>query len=111
MSAEQYIIEYKNITLIIIEIIKSEEYEKLDKIFQQRQIILDKMNTANYSKEELNKYYLKYELEKLNKLLTSEMNVKRKYLLGKLKENKKKQVGMSGYNNISAKAVFLSKTI
>ena len=39
----------------------------------------------------------------------SEMNVKRQELLEKIKENKKRQVAMKGYNNLSAKAVFLSK--
>lgn len=111
MNVEEHFINYKNITLIILEIIKSEEYEKLDKMFCQRQLILEKIKTANYSKGELNKYYLEYGLEKLNELLESEMKVKREYLLEKMKQNKKRQVGMAGYNNISAKAVFLSKKI
>ncbi|MPQ32560.1 hypothetical protein E4V42_14090 [Clostridium estertheticum] len=111
LNIEEHFINYKNITLIIIQTVKAEEYDKLDEIFLQRQLILDEMNTANYSKEELNKYYINYGIEKLNKLLASEMKVKREYLLKKIKQNKKKQAGMAGYNNISAKAVFLSKKI
>ena len=111
LNIEEHFIKYKNITLIIIQKVKAEKYDELDEIFYQRQLILDEMYTANYSKVEMNEYYLKYEIEKSNKLLGSEMKIKREYLLKKMKQNKKRQVGMAGYNNISAKAVFLSKKI
>lgn len=109
MNLEENFIKYKDITLTIIEGVKSEEYEQLDEIFQQRQLILDDINKINYSKEELNKFYLQYDIDKLDKTLASEMNVKRQELLEKIKENKKRQVAMNGYNNLSAKAVFFSK--
>ena len=109
LNLEENFIKYKDITLTIIETVKAEEYEKLDEIFQQRQLILDNINKINYSKEELKKFYLQYDIEKLDKTLASEMKVKREDLLEKIKENKKRQVAMKGYNNLSAKAVFLSK--
>jgi hypothetical protein len=109
LNLEENFIKYKDITLTIIEGVKSEEYEQLDEIFQQRQLILDDINKINYSKEELNKFYLQYDIDKLDKTLASEMNVKRQELLEKIKENKKRQVAMNGYNNLSAKAVFFSK--
>lgn len=109
LNLEENFIKYKDITLTIIEIVKQEEYEKLDEIFQQRQLVLDDMNKINYSKEELKKFYLKYEIENLEKVLASEMGVKKEDLLEKIKENKKRQVAIIGYNNLSAKAVFLSK--
>lgn len=111
LSLEENIIKYKDITLSIIEIVKSEKYEKLNENFNQRQLILKDMNKSNYTKKELNTYYLRYEIEKLNKILSSEMRVKRLSLLKKIKSNRNKQVGMAGYNNISATAVFLSKKI
>ncbi|MDR3593985.1 flagellar protein FliT [Clostridium sp.] len=109
MNLEENFIKYKDITLTIIEAVKSEEYELLDEIFQQRQLILDNINKINHSKEELKKLYLKYDIDKLDKTLASEMKVKRQYLLEKMKENKKRQVAMNGYKNLSAKAVFLSR--
>jgi hypothetical protein len=109
LNLEENFIKYKEITLTIIETVKGEEYEKLDQIFQQRQLILDDINKINYSKEELKKFYLQYNIDKLDKTLTSEMKSKRQDLLEKIKENKKRQVAMKGYNNLSAKAVFLSR--
>ena len=111
LNLEENFIKYKDITLTIIETVKAEEYEKLDEIFQQRQLILDDMNKINYSKEELKKFYLQYEIENLEKVLASEMKVRKDDLLKKIKQNEKRQVGMAGYNNLSAKAVFLSKEI
>lgn len=111
MNLEENFIEYKDITLTIIEKVKVEEYEKLDGIFRQRQLILDDMNKNNYSKEELKKFYLKYEIENLEKVLSSEMKVRKSDLLKKIKQNEKRQLGMAGYNNLSAKAVFLNKEV
>ncbi|MBK5240389.1 MAG: hypothetical protein JJD95_04155 [Clostridium sp.] len=111
MNLEENFIKYKNITLIIIKIVKAEEYEKLEESFAQRQLILNDISKMSYSKEELKKFYLQYEIENLEKVLTSEMKVRKSDLLKKIKQNEQKQVGMAGYNNISAKAVFLSKEI
>ena len=111
MNLEENLIKYKNITLTIIETVKAEQYEKLDEVFQQRQFILDLMNNENYSKEELKKFYLQYEIENLDKTLASEMEIRKDDLLEKIKENKRRQAGMAGYNNLSTKAVFLSKEI
>ncbi|MDR3593983.1 flagellar protein FliT [Clostridium sp.] len=109
MNLEESFIKYKDITLTIIEGVKSEEYEQLDEISNQRQLILDNINKINHSKEELKKFYLKYDIDKLDKTLASEMNIKRQELLEKIKESKKRQTAMNGYNSLSAKAVFLSK--
>jgi len=111
LNLEENFTKYKDITLTIIETVKADEYEKLDEIFQQRQLILDDMNKINYSKEELKEFYLQYEIEKLEKVLISEMKIRKVGLLKKIKQNEKRQVGMAGYNNIPAKAVFLSKEI
>jgi len=111
LNLKENLIEFKNITLTIIEKVKAEEYEKLDEIFAQRQLILDDINKINYLKEELKKFYLQYEIENLEKELAFEMKFKQVNLMRKIKENEQRQVGVAGYNNISAKAVFLSKQI
>ena len=111
MNLEEIFIKYKDITLNIIEIVKAEEYEKLDELFKERQLTLDDMNKANSSKEELNKFYSQYKIEQLEKKLAYGMKVKKIDLIKKMKANENKQVGMARYNNISAKAVFLSKQI
>lgn len=109
LNLEESFIKYKDITLNIIEIVKADEYEKIDEMFQQRQLILEDISKINYSKEELKKFFFKYEIENLEKVLAFEMRVKKEDLLEKIKENKKRQVAMASYNNFSAKAVFLSK--
>lgn len=111
LNLEENCVKYKDITLAIIEAVKANEYEKLDKIFQQRQLILDNISEINYSKEELKKFYFKYEIDKLDKILDSEMNFKKEDLLKEIKENEKRQMGVNGYNNLVARAVFFSKEI
>ena len=109
MSLEENFIKYKDITLTIIETVKAEEYEKLDETFQQRQLILDDMNKINYLKEELRTFHLKYEIENLEEKLASEINIRKGELLKKIKQTEQRQAATVGYNNLSAKAVFLSK--
>jgi hypothetical protein len=111
LNLEENFIKYKDMTLVIIQTVIAEEYEKLDESFNQRQLILDDINKINYSKEELKKNYLKYDIENLEKMLVSKIKIKKQDLLEKIKENQKTQVGNRGYNNLSAKAVFLSKKI
>ena len=111
MNLEGIFIEYKNITLAIIETVKADEYEQLDENFHKRQLILDDMNKISNSKEELKKFYIQYEIENLEKVLANEMKLRKADLLNKIKQNEKRQLGMAGYNNVSAKAVFLSKEI
>ncbi|MBU3098608.1 MULTISPECIES: hypothetical protein [Clostridium] len=111
MELEEDFIKYKGITLNIIKIVKAEEYEKLDELFNQRQLVLDDMNKINYLKEELKKFYVQYEIEKLEKKLALEMKARKVDLLKKMKANENKQRGMASYNNMPSKAVFLSKEI
>lgn len=111
MKLEKNFIEYKEITLTIFEAVKTGEYEKLEKMFQQRQLILNDIDKNDYSKEKMNKLYLKYELENEYKVLASEMKIKKYDLLKKIEKNKKRQIAVAGYNNISSKAVFLSKEV
>lgn len=111
LNLEENFIEYRDLTLTIIKTVKEEEFEKLDEIFQQRQLVLHDMNKIDCLKEELKKFYLQYGIENLEKMLASEMKVRKGDLLKKIKQNEKRQVGMAGYNNLSAKAIFLSKEV
>ena len=108
---EENFIEYKVLTLKIIKTVNVGEYERLEEIFQKRQLILDGMNKSNYLKEEMNKLYIKYEIQNLEKILAVDIKVKEKDLLKKIDKNKNRQIVVTGYNNISAKAVFLSKEV
>lgn len=109
LDLEGKVVKYKNVTLTIMEIVNSENYEKLDEFFSQRQLILDEMNRLNYSKGELKKFYLKYNLDKLNKTLEEEIKKRKEELLIKIKENQKRKRAMNGYSNLQAKSVFLSR--
>lgn len=109
MNFEETFIKYKEITLTIIQIVKTEEYEKLDEFFKQRQLILDNISNLYSSKEELKQLYIKCDIDKLEKVLEEEMKNKKEELLTKIKENQKRKIAMNGYNNLQAKAVFLSR--
>lgn len=111
MNFEQNLIEYRKITITILDTVKSEEYEKLDGLFNERQLLLDNIKSINYTGEELKKLYYQYEIDKLDRSLFEEMKTRKDELLNKIKENKKRQTGMMEYNNLSVKAVFLSKEI
>ena len=111
MNLDESFIKYKDITLTIVETVKVEEYEKLDELFNRRQLILDTINKVNPQKEELRKVYLKYNIDYLEEKLEIEIKFRKASLLKKMKQNENKQVGMAGYNKLSAKAVFLSKQI
>ena len=111
LEIEEQFVQYRNITLTIIETVKAENYEKLDELFSKRQFILDNINKLTYSKEELNKFYLKYDIYKLDETLEEEMKKRKKELLEKIKENQKRRIVMNGYNNLQARAVFLSKEL
>lgn len=108
MELEESLVRYKEVTLNIFQVIKSEKYEELDKCFEKRQMILDNIS-KNYSKDELKRIYFELELDKIDKKLASEIEVKKEDLLKKIKENKKRQRAMNGYNSLSTRAVFLSK--
>jgi hypothetical protein len=109
LELEESFVKYQNITLTIMEVIKVEEYEKLDEFLKQRQLLLDSINKLNCSKEELKKFYEKYNINNLDKALEKEMKDKKEELLVKIKENQKRKTAMNGYNNLQAKAVYLSK--
>ncbi|WP_419292811.1 hypothetical protein [Clostridium diolis] len=109
VNLEKSLIEYKKITLTISEIIKSDNCEKLDELFKQRQTILDNIKQTKYSEEELKDFYLKYNIYELDKELEKEMKSEKEELLNKIKENQKRRIAMNGYNNLQNKAVFLSK--
>lgn len=109
MEIGEYFEKYKNITLSIMEIIKAEKYEKLDEFFSQRQLVLDKLSELNCSKEELNKFYLEYNIGKLDKTLEEEIKKRKEDILEKIKGNQKRKIALNEYNNLQAKAVFLSR--
>jgi len=111
MNLEENIKEYKSITLNILNVVKAEEYEKLDEMFKQRQVILDNTKKWSYTKEELSNLYFLYEIEKLDKILASQIEAKKNALIDKIKENEKRKIAARSYNNLSGRAVFLSKEI
>lgn len=109
MNLEQNIVEYKNITLAIMELVKVEEYEKLEGLFKERQFILDNISKLDYLKEEFKEFILKFRINELEEALENEMKNKKEDLLIKIKQNQKRRTAMNGYNNLQAKAVFLSR--
>ncbi|EHJ01507.1 hypothetical protein CDLVIII_5016 [Clostridium sp. DL-VIII] len=109
MELEECFVKYKSITLTIMEAIKSENYENLDELFGQRQLILDNIKELNGSKEEMKKIYLQCNIEQLEKSLEEEIKKRKDEILVKIKENQKRKTAMNGYNNLQSRAVFLSK--
>lgn len=111
MNIEESIKEYRNITLSILDAVKTEDYEKLEEMLGERQIILDNTKDLSYTKEEYIKVYYQYEIDKLDKVLMSEMEEKKNAIKDKIQENRKRKIATKSYNNLSGRAVFLSKEI
>lgn len=110
MNLDENFAKYKDITLTIMQTVKTENYENLDGFFRKRQLILDNISNLNYSKEELKDCCLKYRIYELEQTLEKEIKCEKEELLRKIKENQKRKMAMTGYNNnLQAKAVFLSR--
>jgi hypothetical protein len=92
-----------------MEMIREEEYEKIDEFLKQRQLVLDDIKKMNCSREELKEFYVKYNIDKLDQTLEKGMKTKKEELLGKIKESQKRKIAMNGYNNLQVRAVFLSR--
>lgn len=111
MELEQQFIEYRDITLIIINEVKNENYDDLEEFFFKRQTILDNIIKDAHEKEQLNLICGKLNINKLEKTLEAEIKIRKEKLLDKIKESQKRRMVMSGYNNLQARAVFLSKEL
>ncbi|OCA96805.1 flagellar protein FliT [Clostridium beijerinckii] len=109
MELEECFNRYNDITLTIIETVESDDYERLDELFEQRQSILDNIKNSNCSKEEMKRIYLKYNIDELEKKIEEEMKKRKEEALDKLKKSQERKVAMNGYNNLQARAVFFSK--
>lgn len=111
MELEEQFKEYRNITIIIIKEIQNENYEVLEEFFSKRQKILDDIAQSSYEIKELNQIYLKFNIEQLEKVIEEEIKNRKEDLLDKIKESQKRRIVMNGYNNLQARAVFLSKEL
>ena len=109
LELEENFLKYKQITLSVMEVIKMENYETLDDLFKQRQLILDNIKNLNHSQDELKKVYVKYNIDELEKTLEKEIIKRKEELLNKIKANQKRRMALNGYNNLQAKSVFLSR--
>ncbi|EJO5346078.1 flagellar protein FliT [Clostridium botulinum] len=111
MDLENLIKEYKIISLEIKDALDNDNLDALDILLDQRQKIIDTLDTTNFNIEKLKEAYKKYEIFELDKLIFEQMNSQKIQLRKKIFEVEKGKKVTRGYNDINTKAVFLTKEI
>ncbi|EPY2277528.1 hypothetical protein ACXAT3_002271 [Clostridium sporogenes] len=111
MDLDNFIKEYKTISLQIKESLDNDNLDSLDILLEQREKIINNVDITNFDKEELKEAYEKYEVFELDKLILEEMKLQKNELKKKILEIQKSKKITKGYNGLNTKAVFLTKEI
>lgn len=111
MKLEELFQQYKDISLRIFKIIDEDDLNQLDKLILERERILEEISKINEDREKLKVLYEKADLLNIENLIRKKMETN----LGQIKEDilklKKRKEANKKYNNLNAKAVFLSKKV
>lgn len=109
---DSMLIEYKNKTLEIIENVKTEKFDLIEKNFYERQQIIQKINSINYSKEEFLLISEELDLLKVEEKINKIMNEKRDKLKAEIESFLKVKNANSSYKKSSyVDSIFLNKKI
>lgn len=111
MDLDNFIKEYQTISLQIKESLDNDNLDSLEMLLNQREKIINNVDIASFDIEELKESYEKYKVFQLDKLIFEEMKLQKDQLRKKIFEVEKGKNVAKGYNNLNAKAVFLSKEI
>lgn len=69
--------QYKEITLALINLLQTEEYDLLDGLLDNRQNLIDEISQMSYTKATMNKIYKELQIQQLQDELNMVMNKKR----------------------------------
>ncbi|WBW95464.1 hypothetical protein [Oceanirhabdus sp. W0125-5] len=111
MDLEKLIIEYKQISNDIIVLLEKDDFEKLDLLFEKRQVVIDQMILEDNGKNEVKDLYVKYNLVKLDQVMKSKFETKKNEIKSNLIKIRRQKKATAGYNNLNSRAVYLSKEI
>ncbi|MDS1002899.1 hypothetical protein P9J83_05195 [Clostridium sporogenes] len=111
MDLDDFIKEYKKISLQIKDSLDNDNLDSLDILLEKREKIINSVDINKFNIEELKEVYKKYGILQLDKLIFEEMNLQKNQLRKKIFEIQKGKNLAQGYNNLNTKAVFLTKEI
>lgn len=106
------LLKYKEITIMLIESLKSDNIDSLDNLFDSRQKEIDKMVAINSSKEEFSKIYNELYIKEVDDKLKEKMVEKRNEVKSEMDRfNGTKSASKSYAKRNAVDAIFFNKKI
>nr|WP_207746466.1 hypothetical protein [Clostridium tyrobutyricum] len=102
---------YKECTEHIVEILKREEFNSLKDEMEKRQCILNELISDKYNKDEVKKFYRKFDINDIESKAEKLMKDKALLIKKKLKNISVNKTASSAYGNIGSSAKIFSKKI
>lgn len=103
--------EFKNLTVNLIEDLEVENYNSLDNIIEQRNILLDKLINKKYTKEDINKATKDLQIRELNHKLSVLLQSNMNKIKQNLEDISKSKVANNMYNNVYKTPNIFSKKV
>lgn len=110
-TVEEILVDYKECTEHIIELLKKEKFDSLKDEMKKRQFILDELISDKYNKDELKKFYRKFNINDIESKAEKFMKDKALLIKKKLKNISVNKTASSAYGNIGSSAKIFSKKI
>ncbi|KGK86057.1 flagellar protein FliT [Clostridium sp. HMP27] len=111
MNLDDFMEEYKKISLEIKKSLDNDDLDSLEILLEGREKVIESLDIDSFDREELKKIYEKYEIYELDQLIFEEIKLQKNQMRNKIFEVEKQKKMRKGYNNLNAKAVFLTKEI
>ncbi|MCM8710962.1 flagellar protein FliT [Clostridium sp. SYSU_GA19001] len=103
---------YRSITIKLIEELEKDNYDALETLLSDRQMLIEQMNKINYSANEFKSICNELQILMLQEKLTKLMNIKRTYVKDKLdKFSARKTANRSYSKRFSVDALYFNKKI
>lgn len=104
------LIEFRDDTISIINCLKSEDYDALEGLLNERQALIDKLDNSDYDKKQFKELCEKYEILSLNSKMNDIMTEKRNFIRSEIKKIELGKRVNNNYNvNISVDSIFFNK--
>jgi Icc-related predicted phosphoesterase len=109
---KSYLEEYKQISLDMIKIIQSENYEYIEDKLNQRQEIINNLNKTTYEKNKFKEIFVNLGLEDIQKQVNSILQEKLHNIKENIEKSKQSRLANKSYNNINRNNYnFLNKKV
>ncbi|WP_058953757.1 hypothetical protein [Clostridium tyrobutyricum] len=110
-TVEEILVDYQKCTEYIIELLKKEKFEFIKDEMEKRQYILDELISDKYNKDEVKKFYRKFDINDIESKAERLMKDKALLIKKKLKNISVNKTASSAYGNIGSSAKIFSKKI